>query len=86
MTDENSEQNDSVQPDEEPTGAAPETPTPDEDHRTKHTFREGVARAVGYTVEVASILGQQGGDAVKAERDVAEADTEGFIDRIDGEG
>lgn len=52
----------------------------------KHSFREGVAKAVGYTVEVASILGQQGGDAVKAEREVAQADAEDLIDRIDGEG
>ena len=63
-----------------------EAPEPTGEHTAKHGFREGVAKAVGYGVEVASILSQQGGDAVKAEREVAEADTEEFIDRIDGEG
>jgi hypothetical protein len=52
----------------------------------KQELRDGVAKVVGYTVEVASILGQQGGAAVEAERDVAEANTEDFLDRIDGEG
>jgi hypothetical protein len=78
--------------DESAERTAPEDQAPaeslpaDEKHATKHAFREGVAKAVGYTVEVASILGQQGGDAVKAEREVAQADTEEFIDRMDGEG
>ena len=54
-------------------------------HGLKQDLREGVAKVVGYTVEVASILGQQGGPAVEAERDIAEANTEQFIDRIDGE-
>jgi hypothetical protein len=55
-------------------------------HGFKHELRDVAAKAVGYTVEVASILGQQGGPAVEAERDVAEANTEDFIDRIDGDG
>ena len=54
-------------------------------HGLKQDLREGVAKVVGYTVEVASILGQQGGPAVEAEREVAEANTEQFIDRIDGD-
>ena len=58
----------------------------DKKHTLKDGFREGVSKVAGYTVEVASILAQQGGEAVKAEKDAAEADTEGFIDRIDGEG
>ncbi len=94
MTDENSEPSGS---EDTPAPAAPEgepenaaagegaEAAPEPAHSAKHGFREGVAKAVGYGVEVASILGQQGGDAVKAERDVAEADTEELIDRIDGE-
>ena len=85
MTDETNEPQGS---DESP-DTMPEEPAPaegEEKHPGKHAFRDGVAKAVGYTVEVASILGQQGGDAVQAERDVAEADTEDLIDRIDGEG
>ena len=54
-------------------------------HGLKQDIRSGVAKVVGYTVEVASILGQQGGPAVEAERDIAEANTEEFIDRIDGD-
>jgi len=74
-----------------PTDATSDVPTPDtaadeHKHGFKHDLRDGVAKAVGYTVEVASILGQQGGAAVEAERDVAEAKTEDFIDRLDGEG
>jgi hypothetical protein len=85
MTDETDK---SAEPgDETEEGTAPEErPSTDEKHATKHAFRDGVAKAVGYGVEVASILGQQGGDAVKAEREVAEADTEELIDRMDGEG
>ena len=63
-------------------GAAPE----ETKHGLKQDLRGGVAKVVGYTVEVASILGQQGGPAVEAERDIAEANTEDFIDRIDGDG
>jgi hypothetical protein len=64
--------------------AAPE-PSADKKHSLRDGLREGVSKAAGYTVEVASILAQQGGEVVKAEKDTAEADTEGFIDRIDGE-
>jgi hypothetical protein len=79
---------DPADPREETAEAAPEEEgaTAEDKHSTKHAFREGVAKAVGYGVEVASILSQQGGDAVKAEREVAEADTEDLIDRMDGEG
>ena len=66
--------------------AAAEPGTDEHKHGFKHDLRDGVAKVVGYSVEVASILGQQGGPAVEAERDVAEAKTEDFIDRIDGEG
>jgi hypothetical protein len=60
--------------------------TPEHKRSLKEDFREGLAKAAGYTVEVASVLAQQGGDAVQAEKEAAEADTGEFIDRIDGEG
>jgi hypothetical protein len=88
MTDESNEPQDAPQdesPDTVPEAGSDET-AGEKAHPAKHGFREGVAKAVGYGVEVASILSQQGGDAVKAEREVAEADTEEFIDRMDGEG
>lgn len=57
------------------------------DERTlKENLREGAAKAVGFAVEVGSMLSGQGGEIVNAERTVAEAETEEFIDRIDGEG
>ena len=65
--------------------AAPGSAPEEHKHGFKQDLRSGVAKAVGYTVEVASILGQQGGPAVEAERDIAEANTEDFIDRIDGD-
>jgi hypothetical protein len=65
--------------------APTDAPAGESKHGLKHDLRRGVAKVVGYTVEVASILGQQGGPAVEAERDIAEANTEGFIDRIDGD-
>ena len=79
MTNENS------QPQASDDEATPATPD-DKNRSLKDSFRDGVSKVAGYTVEVASILAQQGGEAVKAEKDTAEADTEGFIDRIDGEG
>ena len=87
MPDETTEPTGSTQP----TDANSDVPAPDSaagehKHGFKQELRDGVAKAVGYTVEVASILGQQGGPAVEAERDVAEAKTEDFIDRLDGEG
>lgn len=57
-----------------------------EKHAFKHTARETVAKAVGIAVELGSVLGGQGGDIVHAERDIAEAETEDLLDRVDGEG
>lgn len=54
-------------------------------HSTKENFREAVAKAVGIAVEAGSMLSGQSGELVSAERKVAEADTEKFIDRVDGE-
>ncbi len=63
---------------------------PAEGHAEKHGFKETargtVAKAVGIAVELGSVLGGQGGDIVHAERDVAEAETEDLLDRVDGEG
>ena len=74
-------------PNDTPADAAAADPeTGEHRHGLKQELRDGVAKVVGYTVEVASILGQQGGPAVGAEREVAEANTEDFIDRIDGDG
>jgi hypothetical protein len=82
MADDTTEPTSSTEPAEAP---AAEPGTAEHKHGLKQELRDGVAKAVGYTVEVASILGQQGGPAVGAERDVAEANTEEFIDRLDGD-
>ena len=68
---------------EGPEGEAAEEP--EERHSLKQTARETVAKAVGIAVELGSVLGGQGGEIVGAERDVAEAETEELIDRVDGE-
>ena len=57
-----------------------------EKHGFKETARDTVAKAVGIAVELGSVLGGQGGDIVGAERDIAEAETEDLLDRVDGEG
>jgi hypothetical protein len=59
---------------------------PGEDHRLKADLREGAAKAWGLAVELGSILGGQSGEIVEAEREVAKAEAEELIDRIDGEG
>ncbi|MBI5230819.1 MAG: hypothetical protein HY876_01515 [Coriobacteriales bacterium] len=56
-----------------------------EGHSLKRELREGVAKAAGFAVQVGSILGQQGGEIVEAEKTVAEEETEDFLDRVDGE-
>lgn len=63
------------------------TPEPEDDkHSLKEGLREGAAKAFGYAVEVGSILGGSSGEIVEAEREVAAAEAEDLIDRIDGEG
>ena len=57
----------------------------EERHGFKQTARETVGWAVGKAVEVGSVLGGQGGEIVSAEREIAEAETEELIDRVDGE-
>lgn len=59
---------------------------PEEDHARKRAARGTVSKAIGYAVELGSILGGQGGEIVGAEREVAAAETEELIDRVDGEG
>lgn len=76
-------------PDDAP-GDAPEAPSaaeePEEEHPVKESARGAVAKVVGVAVELGSILGGEGGDIVGAQREVAEAEAEELIDRIDGEG
>lgn len=58
----------------------------EEKHSFKEDLRDGVAKVVGIAVEAGSMLSGHSGDMVSAEREVAEADAEKFLDRIDGEG
>lgn len=58
----------------------------DQEKPLKEGLREGAAKVFGLAVEVGSILGGESGEIVSAEREVAEAGAEEFIDRIDGEG
>jgi hypothetical protein len=74
----NTEQ-DSTTPDTQP---EPES----EKHSLKEGLREGAAKAWGVAVEVGSILGGESGHIVEAEREVAAANAEDLLDRLDGEG
>jgi hypothetical protein len=88
MTDEQDKQPISEQPSdaEKPDITGAEQPAGETDEHTfKESAREAVAKAVGVAVELGSILGGEGGKIVEAQRDVAEADAEDLIDRIDGE-
>jgi hypothetical protein len=58
----------------------------EEKHGFKEELREGVAKVVGIAVEAGSMLSGHSGEMVSAEGELAKADTEKFIDRIDGEG
>ncbi len=69
--------------DEEKTGQ--DAPA-DDKHSLKEDLREGVAKVVGIAVEAGSMLSGHSGELVSAEREVAEADAEKFLDSIDGEG
>jgi hypothetical protein len=73
-----------TQPVAEPAAQAADQ-SPD-DHSLKSEFRGAVAKAVGLAVEAGSMLSGYSGAGVSADREMAEADTEQFIDRIDGEG
>lgn len=87
MTDENEDQ---TTPDAEtPEASSAEPPAgeqPEDKHPLKHGIRQLLGEVAGYAVEVGSILGGEGGDLVKAEKEVTEHNAEEFIDRIDGEG
>ena len=61
-------------------------PGPEAAHGLKADVRGAVAKAVGLAVEAGSMLSGYAGEGVSADRELAEADTEQFIDRIDGEG
>ncbi len=62
------------------------TPESEQERPLKEELREGAAKVFGLAVELGAILGGESGELVSAERDVAEAEAEEFIDRIDGEG
>lgn len=63
------------------------SPEPEKERTSlKEELREGAAKAFGIAVEVGSLLGGESGEIVSAEREIAEAEAEEFIDRIDGEG
>jgi len=81
MTDDNTvnDNNDETADETSPSG-------PEDKHATKEGLREGAAKVFGLAVEVGSILGGSSGEIVSAEREVAEAEAEEFIDRVDGEG
>jgi hypothetical protein len=57
----------------------------EEKHSLKEELRGAVAKAVGIAAEAGSMLSGHSGEMVSAEGKVAEADTEKFIDSIDGE-
>jgi len=77
---------DEINMDDEQTPEAPATPETDEEKRSlKEGLREGAAKAFGLAVEVGSLLSGESGEIVEAEREIAAAEAEEFIDRIDGE-
>jgi len=55
------------------------------DHKLKEDVRTAVAKVVGIATEAGSMLSGHSGEMVSAEGAVAEADTEKFIDSIDGD-
>jgi hypothetical protein len=60
--------------------------SPEPKHSLKEDLRDGVAKVVGIAVEAGSMLSGHSGEMVSAEGELAKADAEKFIDRIDGEG
>lgn len=79
------DENDDIQPENaENDATAPESAGTE--HGLKEELRGAAAKAWGIAVEVGSLLGGESGEIVDAERTVAEADAEGLLDRIDGEG
>lgn len=65
--------------------ATPEHEPEEDKHTLKEDVRDAVAKAVGIAVEAGSMLSGHSGEMVSAEGKVAEADTEKFIDSVDGE-
>jgi hypothetical protein len=75
-----------VAPDEPVESPAEDAEQPAADHNLKSEVRGAVAKVVGLAVEAGSMLSGYSGEGVSADREMAEADTEQFIDRLDGEG
>ena len=69
----------------EETAEQPEGAKPEDEHTLKQDVRDAVAKAVGIAFEAGSMLSGHSGEMVSAEGKVAEADTENFIDRLDGD-
>jgi hypothetical protein len=63
----------------------PQAEEAEHEHTLKEEVRSAVAKAIGIATEAGSMLSGHSGEMVSAEGAVAEADTEKFIDSIDGE-
>jgi hypothetical protein len=75
--------------DENPETSEQEPTSPelgDEKPTLKENLRGGAAKVFGVAVEVGSLLGGESGQIVEAERELAEANAEDLIDKLDGEG
>lgn len=70
------------QRDQEPAAPEPAAEKP----TLKENLREGAAKVFGVAVEVGSLLGGESGQIVEAERELAEANAEDLLDKLDGEG
>lgn len=79
-------ENNTTEPADENNAEETQPEVAEETHSLKADLREGAAKAFGIAVELGSILGGSGGDIVEAQREVAEAEAEELLDRIDGEG
>lgn len=71
-------------PADKPAGES--APKPEEKHQLKSEIRDAIGKVAGIAVEAGSMLGGSAGAGVSAEGEVAEHETEEFVDRIDGEG
>ncbi len=72
--------------DENDTKSKLDESAPGDKHALKKGIRENAAKAWGMAVEAGALLSGESGQIVDAERDVAEADGEDLLDRLDGEG
>jgi len=85
MTDEINSTDEQAAETEDASGSSGTPDSAEEKRSLKEGLREGAAKAFGIAVEVGSLLGGESGEIVEAEREMAAAEAEEFIDRIDGE-